>query len=83
MTSETSVTSETFEISETSETSVTYETYETLITILTIENLIHYNLCRLTIKSDTGQYSQFLRCFFLFLTRSHHGSFQGFTAPEL
>ena len=26
------------------------------------------NLCYLTIKSDTGQHSQFLRCFFLFCT---------------
>ena len=28
-----------------------------------LNNWIHYNLCRLTIKSDTGQHSQFLRCF--------------------
>ena len=40
-------------------------TFETLITILTIENLtIHDNLCYLTIKSDIGQHSQFLRCLF-------------------
>ena len=36
-------------------------TFETLITILTIENLD--NLCYLTINCDTGQHSQFLRCF--------------------
>ena len=27
---------------------------------------IHDNLCYLTIKSDTGQHSQFVRCFFIF-----------------
>ena len=38
-------------------------TFETLITTLTIENLIHDNLCHLTIKSDTGQHLQILQCF--------------------
>ena len=38
-------------------------TFGTMITILTIE--IHDNLCNLTIKSDIGQHSQFLRCFLL------------------
>ena len=38
-------------------------TFETLITILTIENLVSWNLCYLTINCDTGQHSQFLRCF--------------------
>ena len=38
---------------------------------------IHGNLCYLTIKSDTGQHSQFLRCFHLFchlsfLPARHH-----------
>ena len=37
-------------------------TFETLMTILTIENL-NENLCYLTINCDTGQHSQFLRCF--------------------
>ena len=37
--------------------------FETLITILTIENLVNDNLCYLTINCDTGQHSQFLRCF--------------------
>ena len=46
-------------------------TFETLITIMTFENLnLHDNLCYLTIKSDTGQHSQFLRCFIL-LEYSH------------
>ena len=36
-------------------------TFETLIT-MTIENLNSDNLCDLTINSDTGQHSQFLRC---------------------
>ena len=40
-------------------------TFETLITILTIENLNSDNLCDLTIKSDTGQHSQFLQCFIM------------------
>ena len=35
-------------------------TFETLITILTIDNL-----CYLTINCDTGQHSQFLRCFYM------------------
>ena len=35
---------------------------EQLIPILTI--CIHDNLCYLTVKSDTGQHSQFLRCFY-------------------
>ena len=39
-------------------------TFETLITILTIENL-----CYLAIHFDTGQHSQFLRCFII-VTRS-------------
>ena len=38
-------------------------TIETLIKILTIENLNSWNLCYLTIKSDSGQHSQFFRCF--------------------
>ena len=38
-------------------------TFETLITILTIENLNSDNLCCLTVKSDTGQYSQFFDVF--------------------
>ena len=38
-------------------------TFETLITILIIDTWIHDNLCYLTIKSDTGQHLQFLRCF--------------------
>ena len=29
---------------------------------LQLKNWIHYNICYLTIKSDTGQHSQFLRC---------------------
>ena len=37
-------------------------TFETLITILTIENLNSRNICDLTIKSDTGQNSQYFRC---------------------
>ena len=39
-------------------------TFETLITILTIENLNSDNHSYLTINCDTGQHSQFLRCFF-------------------
>ena len=39
-------------------------TFETLITILTIENLNSVNHSYLTINCDTGQHSQFLRCFF-------------------
>ena len=38
-------------------------TFETLITILTIENLNSVNHFYLTINCDTGQHSQFLRCF--------------------
>ena len=38
-------------------------TFETLSTILTIENLNSDNLSYLTINCDTGQHSQFLRCF--------------------
>ena len=38
-------------------------TFETLITILTIENLNSVNHSYLTINCDTGQHSQFLRCF--------------------
>ena len=38
-------------------------TFETLITILTIENLNSDNHSYLTINCDTGQHSQFLRCF--------------------
>ena len=38
-------------------------TFETLSTILTIEDLNYDNLCDLTINCDTGQHSQFLRCF--------------------
>ena len=34
-----------------------------MITILKIETCIHDNFCYLTIKSDSGQHSQFLRCF--------------------
>ena len=37
-------------------------TIEKLTAILTIENL-NDNLCYLTIKSDSGQHSQFLQCF--------------------
>ena len=37
--------------------------FETLITILTIENLNSVNHPYLTINCDTGQHSQFLRCF--------------------
>ena len=33
---------------------------------LQLRTWIHDNLCYLTIKSDTGQHSQFLRCFLLF-----------------
>ena len=33
---------------------------------------IHDNLCYLTIKSDTGQHSQFLRCFCQHKTPFHH-----------
>ena len=40
-------------------------TFETLITILTIENLNSVNHSFLTINCDTGQHSQFLRCFSL------------------
>ena len=40
-------------------------TFETLITILTIENLNSDNHSYLTINCDTGQHSQFLRCFVL------------------
>ena len=36
-------------------------TFATLITTLTIENL---DLCYMTINCDTGQHSQFLRCFY-------------------
>ena len=39
-------------------------TFETLITILTIENLNSVNHSYLTINCDTGQHSQFLRCFY-------------------
>ena len=39
-------------------------TFETLITILTIENLSSVIHSYLTINCDTGQHSQFLRCFF-------------------
>ena len=38
-------------------------TFETLITILTIENLNSVNHSYQTINCDTGQHSQFLRCF--------------------
>ena len=38
-------------------------TFETLSTILTIENLNSDNHSYLTINCDTGQHSQFLRCF--------------------
>ena len=38
-------------------------TFETLITILTIENLNSWQSLLPKIKSDTGQHSQFLRCF--------------------
>ena len=38
-------------------------TFETLSTILTIENLNSVNHSYLTINCDTGQHSQFLRCF--------------------
>ena len=38
-------------------------TFETLITILLIENLNSVNHSYLTINCDTGQHSQFLRCF--------------------
>ena len=38
-------------------------TFETLITILTIENLNSDIHSYLTINCDTGQHSQFLRCF--------------------
>ena len=38
-------------------------TCETLITILKIENLNSVNHSYLTINCDTGQHSQFLRCF--------------------
>ena len=38
-------------------------TFETLSTILTIENLNSVNHFYLTINCDTGQHSQFLRCF--------------------
>ena len=38
-------------------------TFETLITILTIENLNLVNHSYLTFNCDTGQHSQFLRCF--------------------
>ena len=38
-------------------------TFETLITILTIENLNSDNHFYLTVNCDTGQHSQFLRCF--------------------
>ena len=37
--------------------------FETLITILIIENLNSVNHSYLTINCDTGQHSQFLRCF--------------------
>ena len=40
-------------------------TFETLITILTIENLNSWKPFYLTINCDTGQHSQFLRCFLL------------------
>ena len=33
---------------------------------LQLRTWIHDNLCYLTIKSDTGQHSQFLRCFFIY-----------------
>ena len=43
-------------------------TFETLSTILTIENLNSVNHSYPTINCDTGQHSQFLRCFmFLWL----------------
>ena len=38
-------------------------TFETLSTILTIENLNSDNHSYMTINCDTGQHSQFLRCF--------------------
>ena len=38
-------------------------TFETLITILTIDNLNSDKHSYLTINRDTGQHSQFLRCF--------------------
>ena len=37
--------------------------FETLSTILTIENLNSDNHSYLTVNCDTGQHSQFLRCF--------------------
>ena len=40
---------------------------------------IHDNLCCLTIKSDTGQHSQFLRCFDIFHDRIH--ILKGFWLP--
>ena len=38
-------------------------TIETLIQFLQLRIWIHDNLCYLTTKSDSGQHSQFLRCF--------------------
>lgn len=36
-----------------------------------LKSWIHDNLCYLEIKSDTGQHSQFLRCFTLFAPQRH------------
>ena len=45
--------------------------FETLITNLTIENLNSVNHSYLTIDCDTGQHSQFLRCFSHFCQNYH------------
>ena len=47
------------------ELSQRFVTFYTLITFLTIENNIQNIHSDPPIKSDSGQYSQFLQCFFL------------------